>query len=87
MSQSKKPDDSPFAVLTRRERDVMAYVANGKANKVIAAELGVSRRTIEAHRARIFHKLQVRNAVELSQCVMRYGQAFEPDPADEARRG
>ncbi|MFT0545722.1 response regulator transcription factor [Allopusillimonas ginsengisoli] len=79
MTQSRNQDHSPFSVLTARERDVMAYVANGKANKVIAAELGVSRRTVEAHRARIFHKLQVRNAVELSQCVMRYGEVPEID--------
>ncbi|WP_269496491.1 response regulator transcription factor [Castellaniella sp. S9] len=57
---------SPFNVLTRRERDVLAYVTRGTPNKVIAAELGVSQRTIEAHRARIFEKMRVRNAVELT---------------------
>src|SRR3546814_15828895 len=62
--------DSPFSVLTPRERDVMDYVARGKPNKIIAAELGVSQRTIEAHRARIFQKMQVRNAVELAHCVL-----------------
>jgi len=48
----------------------MEYVALGKPNKIIAAELGVSQRTIEAHRARIFQKMQVRNAVELARCVL-----------------
>ena len=62
--------DSPFSVLTPRERDVMDYVARGKPNKIIAAELGVSQRTIEAHRARIFQKMQVRNAVELAHRVL-----------------
>ena len=61
---------SPFSVLTPRERDVMDYVARGKPNKIIAAELGVSQRTIEAHRARIFQKMQVRNAVELAHRVL-----------------
>ncbi len=59
----------PSKVLTPRERDVMRYVALGTANKVIAQELGVSQRTIEAHRARIFQKMKVRNAVELARQV------------------
>jgi DNA-binding NarL/FixJ family response regulator len=59
-----------FSVLTPRERVVMSYVALGKPNKIIAAELGVSQRTIEAHRARGFQKLQVKNAVELARCVL-----------------
>ncbi len=63
-------NDSHVAVLTPRERDVMAYVATGKPNKVIAAELGVSQRTIEAHRARIFQKMKVRNAVELAHRLL-----------------
>ena len=45
-----------FALLTPRERDVMGYVARGKPNKIIAAELGVSQRTVEAHRARMGNK-------------------------------
>ncbi|KCV27649.1 transcriptional regulator, LuxR family [Bordetella bronchiseptica CA90 BB1334] len=56
----------PPAALTARERQVAAYLAAGKANKVIAIDLGISRRTAEAHRARIFRKLGVRNAFELA---------------------
>lgn len=62
--------DVLLSTLTPRERDVMQYVAMGTPNKIIAAELGVSQRTIEAHRARGFQKLRVRNAVELARCVM-----------------
>ena len=58
-----------MATLTPRERDVIGYVAAGKPNKVIALELGISMRTIETHRARIFHKMGVRNAVELVRRV------------------
>jgi len=57
------------AALTPRERDVIGYVAAGKSNKVIALELGISMRTIETHRARIFRKMGVRNAVELARRV------------------
>lgn len=61
---------NPYPLLTPRERDVMDYVALGKPNKIIAAELGVSQRTIEAHRARIFQKMRVRNAVELAHRLL-----------------
>lgn len=64
------PIDALISTLTPRERDVMRYVALGTPNKIIAAELGVSQRTIEAHRARGFQKLRVRNAVELARRVM-----------------
>lgn len=63
-------DDARFSALTPRERDVMSHVATGKPNKIIAAELGVSQRTIEAHRARVFQKMRVRNAVELAHCLL-----------------
>ncbi|RTZ41757.1 helix-turn-helix transcriptional regulator [Candidimonas sp. SYP-B2681] len=70
MHEVQNAESSPFSVLTPRERDVMDYVVLGKPNKIIAAELGVSQRTIEAHRARIFQKMQVRNAVELARCIL-----------------
>ncbi|WP_454007085.1 response regulator transcription factor [Alcaligenes sp. Marseille-Q7550] len=63
------PANVLFDSLTPRERDVLSYIAIGKANKVIAAELAISQRTVEAHRARVFQKLRVRNAVELTRCV------------------
>ena len=58
-----------LAGLTRRESQVLAYVVRGVANKVIAAEMQVSQRTIEAHRSRIFLKMGVRNAVQLVSCL------------------
>ena len=64
---------SCLGVLTPREREIAAYVAAGQANKVIAIELGISLRTAEAHRARIFRKLGVRNVLQLacSVCTLR----------------
>ncbi|PLC52410.1 helix-turn-helix transcriptional regulator [Pollutimonas nitritireducens] len=76
MLQGRNHGGSPISRLTPRERDVMDYVVSGKPNKIIAAELGVSQRTIEAHRARIFQKMQVRNAVELTRCIMSQGVPF-----------
>lgn len=88
----RQGDACPFDVLTARELDVLPYVTLGKPNKVIAAELGVSQRTVEAHRARIFEKLRVRNAVELTHRYLRWQlsapeaalQLAEPAPRDQA---
>jgi DNA-binding NarL/FixJ family response regulator len=52
--------------LTPREHDIAGYLVNGKSNKYIAIELNISSRTAEAHRARIFRKMGVRNAMELA---------------------
>jgi len=63
---SRFPNEIAYTqTLTPREREVIDYVAQGKSNKVIAMELGVSMRTVETHRARIFRKMRVRNATEL----------------------
>ena len=58
-----------WKALTARERDVIHPVAEGKSNKLIAIELGISMRTVEAHRARIFYKMGVRHAVQLARHV------------------
>ncbi|MEI7568882.1 MAG: helix-turn-helix transcriptional regulator [Alcaligenaceae bacterium] len=64
-----------WKVLTARERDVIHPVAEGKSNKLIASELGISMRTVEAHRARIFYKMGVRNAAQLARSV-----CISPEP-------
>ena len=54
------------AELTEREAQVMRLVIEGHPNKRIADELGISVRTVEVHRARIFDKMGVKSAVELA---------------------
>jgi two-component system response regulator DctR len=63
-------EESRAAALSARERQVMELLLAGKANKAIAAELGIATRTVEVHRARVFEKLGVRSAVELA---VRFG--------------
>lgn len=58
-----------LAELTEREREVMARVIAGLANKLIADELDISVRTVEVHRARLFDKMAVRSAVELANLL------------------
>ena len=57
--------------LTERERDVMRLVAGGHPNKLIADELGISVRTVEVHRARVFEKMEVKSAVELANLLQK----------------
>jgi two-component system response regulator FixJ len=56
--------------LTPREREVLAGVTSGKANKVMAADLGLSQRTIEIHRARVMEKMGASSLAHLVRMVM-----------------
>ena len=58
-----------LAGLTEREREVMRLVIDGRPNKLIADDLGISVRTVEVHRARIFEKMNVKSAVELANLL------------------
>jgi two-component system response regulator FixJ len=51
--------------LTPREREVMGHVVDGKANKVIAIDLGLSERTVEIHRANVMEKMGARSVAHL----------------------
>jgi two-component system response regulator FixJ len=57
-------------LLTPRENQVLEHVLTGKRTKTIAAELEVSTRTVEAHRAKIMEKMQVNSVGELISMVM-----------------
>ncbi len=60
--------------LTPRERQVLQLVTSGKPNKVMAAELGVSQRTVEIHRARVMEKMQAGSLAQLVRMVMDAGE-------------
>ena len=57
--------------LTERERAVMRLVVEGLPNKLIADQLDISVRTVEVHRARVFDKMEVKSAVELSNLLQQ----------------
>ncbi|MBT8442157.1 MAG: response regulator [Gammaproteobacteria bacterium] len=56
-----------FVDLTARERDVMERVVTGLLNKQIAGALGISEKTVKAHRARVMQKTGARSLAELVQ--------------------
>lgn len=58
-----------IGTLSVREQEVMGLIQAGKLNKVIADDLGIALRTVEAHRAKIFEKMGVRSAVELANLL------------------
>lgn len=54
-----------FGTLTFRERQILQYVVEGRTNKEIAADLGLSYRTVEVHRRHIMEKIGARNTAQL----------------------
>jgi DNA-binding NarL/FixJ family response regulator len=59
--------------LTERERDVLTRVARGLSNKEIAADLGISVRTVESHRDSLMRKTGLRNAAALTRFALEAG--------------
>ena len=58
-----------YEFLTPRERDVMSLLMQGKTNKAIAAELDISPKTVESHRARVMEKMHADSLAELFQAI------------------
>jgi len=61
-----------FAMLTERERRVLQCIIEGKPNKVIAAELDISVKTVEAHRSKVMEKMGVDSVAELVQRILGF---------------
>ncbi|MFM2475828.1 response regulator transcription factor [Celerinatantimonas sp. MCCC 1A17872] len=60
--------------LTKREKEVMELVAQGKANKVIAIDLNIAQGTVEIHRSRIMSKMKARSLAHLMRMLMVAGE-------------
>ena len=65
-----------LATLSPREREVLDLVTQGKANKMVAGDLGVSQRTVEIHRAHVMQKMEAGSLAELVRMMM----AIAPRP-------
>jgi DNA-binding NarL/FixJ family response regulator len=62
---------SPSGLLSAREREIIQLLAEGKSNKEVAGNLGISIKTVETHRATIMRKLGVNSIVELVHYAVR----------------
>jgi two-component system response regulator FixJ len=62
-----------LATLTMREREVLSALVAGKSNKVIARDLGLSPRTVEAHRAALMDRLGVKSLAEAIRLALNGG--------------
>lgn len=67
-----------YALLTQREREVMALVVAGLLNKQIAGELGISEITVKAHRGRMMCKMKADSVPELVTLAFKLGLQTGP---------
>lgn len=75
---SLEPD--PLDELTDRETEVLCLVASGHTNKEMAAQLGISRRTVETHRENLMRKLSIHSVAGLTRFALEHGLLGEDDP-------
>jgi len=70
---SDKQKEDSFELLTAREREILQLAAEGKSNKEIANLLNLSLYTVDTHRSRILHKLNLHSVPELILYAVRKG--------------
>ena len=70
--QATADDDASRGALTSRERQVLRQLAEGHTNKEIGAQLSISARTVETHRARLMRKLSLHSMSELVRYAIRH---------------
>lgn len=68
-----KSINARLALLTPREREVMAHVITGRLNKQIAGDLGTVEKTVKVHRGRVMEKMGVRSVADLVRLAERAG--------------
>jgi len=67
-----------LSILSPREREVLDWLAEGRSNKMIARELGISPRTVEIHRANMMTKIGARHSAEAVRLQIEAGMAHSP---------
>ena len=83
-SQQAASRDALLAKLTSREAQVLERIVAGRLNKQIADDLGISIKTVEAHRANIMEKLNANTVADLLKIALGQGQQTHPAPTAKA---
>ena len=73
LNQSLRGGAPTLETLSEREREVLRLVAEGLPTKQIAAELNISSRTVDTHRANLMRKLDLHSVARLTQFAIREG--------------
>jgi NarL family two-component system response regulator LiaR len=79
LAAGEAPPQAPVEQLTPREREVLAQLARGLPNKLIARELGVSERTVKAHVSHILAKLDLIDRTQAAVYAVRHGVVGQRD--------
>jgi DNA-binding NarL/FixJ family response regulator len=71
----RSPDaaEDPVAALTPRQRQVLQLLAEGQSAKEVAADLGISARTVEFHKYQMMEALEIRTSAELVHFAVKHG--------------
>jgi len=71
--------DTAFSILTKREREVLQLLTEGKTTKQIGKHLHISAKTVEVHRLNIMGKLKIDNIAQLTKYAIQEGLTL-PEP-------
>jgi DNA-binding NarL/FixJ family response regulator len=78
LARAADAEPDPLAGLTSRQREILQLVAEGASSKQVAARLGISVKTVEAHRAQIMERVGVHDVTGLVRFAIRVG-LISPD--------
>lgn len=79
VSRSANPEAPQSEALTSREKEVLKLVARGYTNKAVAAQLGISDRTVQGHLANVFGKLHAQSRTDAVMIGLRLGLVSAKD--------
>ena len=82
VTAARQSNGTGLSVLTRREREILALVAEGKSNGAVARELWVTEQTVKFHLSNIYRKLGVANRTAASRWAHEHGVDRAPLPED-----